>query len=71
LPPAYPLSIATVESVNRVAIPVEKWQTLLRSTQGRIQFAVSLFLLYEYWFTTEHFSRTALSWTAWKLSEKM
>jgi hypothetical protein len=71
LPPAYPLSTATVESVNRVAIPVERWQTLLRSTQGRIQFAVSLFLLYEYWFTTEHFSRTVLSWTAWKLSEKM
>jgi E3 ubiquitin-protein ligase listerin len=46
MPAMYPLSIVTVESINRVAIPAEKWQTLLRSTQGRIQFAVSLHPLY-------------------------
>lgn len=45
LPPTYPLKIATVESIHRVAIPEQKWQSFLRSTQGAIQFTVSLFLL--------------------------
>jgi hypothetical protein len=45
LPPSYPLHIATVESINRVAIPEQKWQSFLRSTQGAIQFTVSPFRL--------------------------
>jgi hypothetical protein len=40
LPPTYPLTIATVESINRVGIPDKKWQEFVRITQGAIQFTV-------------------------------
>ena len=40
-PDAFPLSQASVEGVNRVAVEEKRWQAWLRSTQGVIAFQVS------------------------------
>jgi E3 ubiquitin-protein ligase listerin len=44
LPANYPLKIATVESVNRVAISEKKWASFIMITQGVIAFTVSYYL---------------------------
>lgn len=46
LPVDYPLHIATVESVNRVAIAEKKWQSFIMTTQAAIAFTVSYHLLH-------------------------
>ncbi len=39
LPPSYPLSRATVDSVHRVAVDEKKWHSWLMTTQGVINFS--------------------------------
>jgi E3 ubiquitin-protein ligase listerin len=41
LPPTYPLAPITVTSINRVAVPENKWRLWLVNTQGIINFASS------------------------------
>jgi hypothetical protein len=44
MPPTYPLTLATVEGLHRIALDEKKWKAFLMSAQGAIVFNVSQFL---------------------------